>query len=125
MVSPFIIQELAHVLEEKFGYIAEEAGAVAGFVESSASAIVEPLEVPQIIAIKKADNEILASALEAGADYLVTGDMKHIYLFQNAGTARILSPGEFLAILQSGVTLLRKYSRLSGFRGNSFKQPYL
>jgi len=43
VVSPFIIQELARVLEEKFAYTAEEAEAVAGFVESSASAIVGTL----------------------------------------------------------------------------------
>lgn len=101
VVSPFIIQELARVLEEKFAYTAEEAGAVAGFVESSASAIVEPSEVPETIAGNKADNETLACALEAGADYLVTGDLKHIYPLRNVGTARIVSPAEFLAILQS------------------------
>ncbi|GFN21840.1 putative toxin-antitoxin system toxin component, PIN family [Thermanaeromonas sp. C210] len=101
VVSPFIIRELARVLEQKFGYTAEEAGAVAGLVESNASTIVEPTEVPKIIASKKADNEILACALEAGADYLVTGDLKHIYPLQNVGKARIVSPSEFLAILQS------------------------
>jgi putative PIN family toxin of toxin-antitoxin system len=101
VVSPFIIQELARVLEEKFGFTAEEAGAVAGFVESNASEIVDPPEVLEIITSKKADNEILACALEAGADYLVTGDLKHIYPLQSVGTARIVSPAEFLAILQS------------------------
>ena len=100
-VSPFIIRELARVLEEKFGYTTEEAGAVAKFIESSASAIVDPPEVPEIIASKKADNEILACALEAGADYLVTGDLKHIYPLRNVGKARIVSPAEFLAVLQS------------------------
>lgn len=101
VVSPFIIQELARVLEEKFGYLAEEAGAVPRFIENSASAIVEPPEVPEIIASKKADNEILACAREAEADYLVTGDLKHIYPLQNVGTTRIVSPAEFLAILQA------------------------
>ncbi len=101
VVSPFIIQELARVLEEKFGYSAEEAGAVAGFVESIASVIVEPSEVPEIITSKKADNEILACALEARVDYLVTSDLKHIYPLQSVGNVRIVSPSEFLAILRS------------------------
>jgi putative PIN family toxin of toxin-antitoxin system len=101
VVSPFIIRELARVLEEKFGYTPEEAEAVAKFIESSASEIVEPSEVPEIIASNKADNEILACALEAGADYLVTGDLKHIYPLKNVGRVKIVSPAEFLAILRS------------------------
>lgn len=49
----------------------------------------------------KADNQILACALEARADYLVTGDLKHIYPLQNVGRVKIVSPAEFLAILRS------------------------
>jgi len=63
--------------------------------------IVEPSEVPEIIASKKADNQILACALEARADYLVTGDLKHICPLQNVGRVKIVSPAEFLAILRS------------------------
>lgn len=101
VLSPFIIQELARVLERKFGYTGEEAKAVAEFIENSASVIVAPSAVPEIITSKKADNEILACALEAGADYLVTGNLKHIYPLKNVGTSKIVSPAGFLAILQS------------------------
>lgn len=101
VLSSFIIRELRRVLEKKFGYTSEEAGDVAKFIESTAVAIVEPSDVPEIIAEKKADNEILACAMEAGADYLVTGDLKHIYPLHNVGRARIVSPSEFLGILRS------------------------
>jgi putative PIN family toxin of toxin-antitoxin system len=101
VLSPFIIRELTRVLEEKFGFTSEEVGAVGRFIESSVSAVVEPSKVPEIIASKKADNEILACALEAGAHYLVTGDMKHIYPLRSVGAAKIVSPAEFLIILQS------------------------
>lgn len=101
MLGRFFLQELARVLEEKFGYTSEEAEAVAGFVESSASAVVAPSEAPQIIPGNKADNQILACVLEAKADYLVTGDLKHIYSLRTVGTTKIVSSAEFLAVLRS------------------------
>lgn len=102
VLSPFILQELTRILEEKFDYPADEAVAVAEFVRDVASLVVEPSAVPQLISPKKDDNHILACAVQAQADYLVTGDMRHIYPLGRIGETRIVSPAEFLRELEKG-----------------------
>jgi predicted nucleic acid-binding protein len=58
-----------------------------------------PIEIipPEIVMVAK-DRQILATAISARADYLVTGDMKHFgHLYgRNVGRVKILPPREFL-----------------------------
>jgi putative PIN family toxin of toxin-antitoxin system len=49
------------------------------------------------------DNKYLSCAKDGEADYLVTGDKKHLLSFNQFGTTRIVSPKEFVEILQKGI----------------------
>ena len=46
------------------------------------------------------DNKYLACAKDGKADYLVTGDKKHLLSLKKFGTTRIVSPKEFVEVLE-------------------------
>lgn len=48
----------------------------------------------------KKDNRYLAAALDGKADYLVSGDTKHLLTLKKIANTRIISPKEFADILQ-------------------------
>jgi len=47
----------------------------------------------------KKDNRYLACALDGEADYLITGDKKHLLALEKIGKTKIISPKEFKNIL--------------------------
>lgn len=49
------------------------------------------------------DNRYLACAKDGQADYLVTGDKKHLLTLKMFGTTRIVSPKEFVEVLQKKI----------------------
>ena len=49
------------------------------------------------------DNRYLACAKDGQADFLVTGDKKHLLLLKKFGITRIVSPKEFVEILQKRI----------------------
>lgn len=91
--SDFILEEIRRNLIIKFGYsetVAEQ------FIEEILKIvkIIIPREKVDMIKNKEDDNRILECALAAKADYLVTGDKKHILpLRQNAETEIISATG--------------------------------
>lgn len=60
------------------------------------------IEVVSLVARSKdvKDNKYLACAKDGEADYLVTGDKKHLLSLKKFGTTRIVSPKEFVELLQ-------------------------
>ncbi|MEK7544165.1 MAG: putative toxin-antitoxin system toxin component, PIN family [Patescibacteria group bacterium] len=46
------------------------------------------------------DNRYLACAKDGDADYIVTGDKKHLLSLKTFGTTKIVSPKEFVEILR-------------------------
>ena len=49
------------------------------------------------------DNRYLACAKDGEADYLVTGDKKHLLSIKKFGITRIVSPKEFVEVLQKKI----------------------
>lgn len=47
------------------------------------------------------DNRYLACALDGKADFLVTGDRKHLLSIKKIGKTKIISPKDFLEILKN------------------------
>ncbi len=99
ITCPFILEEFGRVLKLKFSFSEEETIRATELVENTSCHIVQPLTVPQIIIAKLSDNHILACAIEAGADYLVSGDTKHILPIGSIGETKIVTPAEFLRLL--------------------------
>lgn len=49
------------------------------------------------------DNKYLACAKDGEADFLITGDKKHLLSLKTFGTTKIVSPKEFVEILKKGI----------------------
>ena len=92
--SAFILSELARNLL-KLGLNADETGTLIEEIRGFAS-VVEPIARITVIEQDETDNRILECALEAGADVLVTGNLKHIRPLAFFEGIDILTPREFL-----------------------------
>lgn len=94
-LSRFIIKEIKKNLSVKFDYS-----------ESISNKVInELLKFGKIVVIKKQisrikekadDNRILETAVTAKADYLISGDKKHILPLKNIGKTKIISASDFL-----------------------------
>ena len=98
-ISQFILQEVVGVLGRKFGWNEEHSNQAIQMLRNAAT-VVEPSRVPDVIAANHADNRILACAVETSADYLVTGDRRHLLPLGEYGGARILNAPRFLSVLE-------------------------
>ena len=99
-LSPFILAEVAGVLVRKFRWDETFASQAVDLLKASAT-MVEPRQ-RQITAVQgnEADNLVLACAVEASADYLVTGDRRHLLpLGEYQGTA-IVDSARFLSVFK-------------------------
>jgi putative PIN family toxin of toxin-antitoxin system len=92
--SPCILSELERNLL-KLGLDAYETATLIEEVRRLAS-VVEPSAKVSAIEQDETDNRILECALEAGADVLVTGNLKHIRPLASYKGIDILTPREFL-----------------------------
>ncbi|MBU2495225.1 MAG: putative toxin-antitoxin system toxin component, PIN family [Candidatus Omnitrophica bacterium] len=76
-LSSFILKELEIILEKKFGWEKKQVRILLSKINDIA-VIVQPKRKISIIKTNEADNRILECAIEANADYIVTGDRKHL-----------------------------------------------
>ncbi|HAH08269.1 MAG TPA: putative toxin-antitoxin system toxin component, PIN family [Elusimicrobia bacterium] len=94
-VSGFILKELEKNLFRKAGWDAERISTLRkklkGFLW-----VIEPASRVRGVAGKEDDDRILECALDAKAEALVTGSMKHIRVLGEFQGVRILTPREFL-----------------------------
>ncbi len=98
LLSWFILGEVAGVLTRKFGWDQEQAiRAISGL--QNAAAVIEPPRLEEVIEGGHADNRVLECAVAAGADYLITGDRRHLLpLGEHQGT-RVVNAPRFLSLL--------------------------
>ncbi len=97
ILCPFIMNELRRILTKKFRLSPEESDLAMETVSEAAGKIIEhDISIIDICRDSDDDN-ILACALAAGADYLVTGDsdLLGIKNYQNIG---IIRPRDFEAL---------------------------
>ena len=95
-LSPFILEEVAGVLERKFDWT-EERSAQALRALGDAATVVEPRRFPEVIEGGHADNRILECAVEISADYLVTGDRRHLLPLEEHQGVKVLNAPRFLS----------------------------
>ena len=97
-LSTFILEEAAGVLTRKFGWD-EERSSQALRALGNAGTVIYPRRLPEVIGGGHADNRILECAVEASADYLVTGDRRHLLPIGEHEGAKILNAPRFLSML--------------------------
>ena len=94
IVCPVILQEFERVLIKKFSATRNEARSALQMVSEATHSVVRPSQLVQSICRDPDDDAILACALEARADYLVTGDKDLLELKVFKGV-RIVPPRDF------------------------------
>ena len=94
IVCPVILQEFGRVLIKKFSATRNEARSALQIISEAIHSVVRPSPLVQSVCRDPDDDAILACALEAGADYLVTGDVDLLELKTFKGI-RIVTPRDF------------------------------
>ena len=90
LISEAIILEIAEVLRRKFGWESWQISRVIDDIRETAT-----LTIPQqIISLLEDDddNRVLECAVEGGADYIITGDKRHLLPLKEYEGIRIVSP---------------------------------
>ena len=92
-LSLFILEEVAGVLVRKFGWDEERTAQAIRVIENAAT-IMEPPRLLELIGGGHANNRVLDCTVAASADYLVTGDRRHLLpLGEHHGTRIVNAPG--------------------------------
>ena len=97
-LSLFILEEVAGVLVRKFGWDDERTAQAIRTLENAAT-VTEPPRLEEVVEGGHPDNRVLECALAAGADYLVTGDRRHLLPLEEHQGARIVNAPRFLSLL--------------------------
>ena len=92
VLSPALRREYEHILPRAVRRPGYEA-ALRQLVEGAL--LVEPADVPRVVPDDPDDDKLLAVAVAAGADALVTND-RHLLALDPYGTVRIRRPADFL-----------------------------
>lgn len=100
-ISRHILSELRHVLGRTFGWPPARVREALAEVATLA-ALVRPTRTLKGITTHEPDHRILECALAADADFLVTGDKRHLQHLKAFRGIRIVSPRAFLLTLTSG-----------------------
>ena len=95
-VSKEIVDEVIQKLETKFKWDKNELLEAEELVSTIGENVVPSSQIT-VIKADPTDNKILSCALEAQADYIVTGDKKHILPLKKFKGIPILSPRDFLS----------------------------
>jgi uncharacterized protein len=94
IACPIILKEFDRVLIKKFSATRNEARSALRIVSEAIDSVVHPSQSVQSVCRDPDDDAILACALEARADYLVTGDVDLLEL-KVFKEIRIVTPRDF------------------------------
>jgi putative PIN family toxin of toxin-antitoxin system len=97
-LSPFILREVSGVLVRKFGWNEQHTVQAIRMLRASAT-ILEPRQRQSVIPRNEADHRILECAQECSADYLVTGDRRHLLPLKEWSGTKIVNSVQFLSLL--------------------------
>jgi len=96
-----LINELSRVLEyPKFGFEKLQKEVFLKNLTRVAIILANPKLKINVIKEDPPDNKFLECAVEAKADYLISGDNKHLLPLKNFQGIKIINPGEFLRLYQ-------------------------
>jgi len=95
LISEEILEEFTEVLQEKFGFSSSMAELAASGIREISTLII-PIQRLSVIKEKEADNRVLECVVEGKAQYIVTGDTKHLQPLKEYRGIKILPPTQFL-----------------------------
>ena len=83
---------------ERYRYTADDVAQYLVVLAEVAEAVGD-IPTLRAVPLDPKDDMIVATAVKAGADYLVTGDRRHLVVLGEYGGSRIVTPRQFLDIL--------------------------
>jgi putative PIN family toxin of toxin-antitoxin system len=98
-ISSHIIEEIREVMTDKFQTSLSLQKVIFRRIKQLTN-LTYPTTNPHIIPNNHPDNQILATCDSCSADYLVTGDKKHLLPLKKFGRTKIVTAQEFFAILE-------------------------
>ena len=99
-LSPFILAEASSVLLRKFRWESEATERALGRLREAAT-LIEPRLRPPVIEGNVGDNRVLECAVQARADFLVTGDRRHLLPLREHQGVTIVNAPRFLSSLET------------------------
>ena len=98
ITSDPLLKELERILKNKFKL---DVQLVRGVIEEvrNVAEVVEVSSHINVISHPEDDNRVLECAVDGKADFIVTGDTKHILPLKEFRGIKILSPSEFIKLL--------------------------
>ncbi|MCY3911724.1 MAG: putative toxin-antitoxin system toxin component, PIN family [Chloroflexi bacterium] len=100
-LSPFILDEVFGVLARKFGWADDDVQQALRRLRQAAT-VIHPPRFTDVIEGDHADNRVLECAVAVSADYLVTGDRRHLLPIGEHRGVRILRSPQFISALGDG-----------------------
>lgn len=94
ITCPFILHEFERILSRKFSATKPEKENALALITEAAQDVVQPSETSTGVCRDKDDDNVLACALEAEADYIVTGD-KDLLALKVFRRIHIITPRDF------------------------------
>lgn len=94
-ISPALLRELRTVLTVTFGWPAERTREALAMVAELAT-VVRPTPRFSGLVTAEADHRVLECAIAARAEFLVTGDKRHLLPLREFRGIRVVSPRTFL-----------------------------
>jgi putative PIN family toxin of toxin-antitoxin system len=98
-VSPFILAETARVLKSKLGWTDKAVRDTIALIREVVT-VVEPTRTVDAVPHDPTDNHILECAVHARADFLATGDKRHLLPLGTYEGIKIVTPRECLDALE-------------------------
>ncbi len=97
--SAFMLGEVDRILREKFGWEDDRVGRAVAQIRRISAGVHEPAEPVDVIEEDPTDNRILECALAAEAEFLVTGDKKHLLPLGTLRGVSIIGLRDFVTVL--------------------------
>jgi len=95
LVSEAIIAEVAEVLRKKFNWESWQISQVINDIRETATLVI-PHQTLSVVKKDEDDNRILECGVEGKAQYIISGDKRHLLSLKQYQGIRILSPANFL-----------------------------
>jgi putative PIN family toxin of toxin-antitoxin system len=97
LISEAIVAEMAEVLRKKFNWESWQISQIIDEIREAATLVI-PHQILSVIKRDEDDNRILECALEGNAQYIISGDKRHLLPLKDYRGMKILSPSEFLKL---------------------------
>ena len=97
-VSSFILKELKETLEKDFAWERERIEETIERIKRE-TLQVQPKTKISVIKEKESDNRILECGVEGKAQYIISGDKRHLLPLKEYQGIKIISPAQFLRII--------------------------